>query len=226
VPRPANAAAHEALLEAARTEFARRGLGPARVEDIARRAGVSKGAFYLHFRSKESAFEVILQRFLGALEEHARRRQEADERFAREERGSAAEGDPVARRIDFECAADVELLEILWRNRQILAAIEGPGGRPFARLLQDFRRRMRGLVASRILDEQAQGRLRRDVAPEVIADIVLGTYEDFGRRMIEMKTRPDLAGWARSLLLVLYEGLLERPAAAAPAPRRARSPLS
>ena len=223
--RPANPVAHEALLEAARAEFARRGLGPARVEDIARRAGVSKGAFYLHFRTKEAAFEVILQRFLGVLEEHARRRHEAEERFERAERSSSAPGDPIARRIDFECAADADLLEILWRNRQILAAIEGATGRPFTRLLADFRRRMRGLVASRIREHQAAGRLRRDVDAEVVADIVLGTYEDFGRRMIEMKTRPDLAGWARSLLLVVYQGVLERPAAP-PNPRRTRSQVS
>ncbi len=214
MPRPARPGAHDALLDAARTEFGRRGVERARVEDIARRAGISKGAFYLHFRTKQDAFEELVQRFLGALEEHARRRHEQEERFERD----AAGAEDVPRRLEFECAADAELLDVLWRNRHLLAALDG-AGQVYARLVGDFRRRMRALVVSRIIDRQSAGGLRRDVDPEVIGDVVVGTYEDFARRMIDMKERPDLAAWARSLLVVLYEGILERPAA--PPPLRA-----
>ncbi len=213
MPRPARPGAHDALLDAARTEFGRRGVERARVEDIARRAGISKGAFYLHFRTKQDAFEELVQRFLGALEEHARRRHEQEERFERE----AAGAEDVPRRLEFECAADAELLDVLWRNRHLLAALDG-AGQVYARLVGDFRRRMRALVVSRIIDRQSAGGLRRDVDPEVIGDVVVGTYEDFARRMIDMKERPDLAAWARSLLVVLYEGILERPAASPPLP--------
>lgn len=55
MPRPARPAVREELLDAARTEFARRGLAHARVEDIARRAGISRGAFYLHVRAASQA---------------------------------------------------------------------------------------------------------------------------------------------------------------------------
>ena len=72
--RPARPGLRDALLEAARAEFAARGLERARVEDIARRASASKGAFYLHFESKEQVFEELLQRFMGAFEDQARRR--------------------------------------------------------------------------------------------------------------------------------------------------------
>jgi AcrR family transcriptional regulator len=73
VARPTRPDTHQALLEAARVEFSRRGLERARVEDIARRAGISKGAFYLHFRTKDDAFNELLHRFLGALESLAQR---------------------------------------------------------------------------------------------------------------------------------------------------------
>src|SRR5512145_2325102 len=106
-PRPG---AHEALLEAAREEFARVGLERARVEDIARRAGISKGAFYLHFRTKDAVFREIVQRFLGALEDHARRRRDAEERTARE---LAHDPDRVQGLFEAECAVDVDLLELL-----------------------------------------------------------------------------------------------------------------
>jgi AcrR family transcriptional regulator len=219
VARPPDPRAHQALLEAARLEFARSGLDRARVEDIARRAGISKGAFYLHFDSKEDAFQEILQRFLGVLEEHAHRRKEAEERF---ERGAEADWD-ASRAVEFECAADAELLQLMWRNRHILAALDSAAGTGVAQLLADFRRRMRTLIAGRITDKQSAGRLRKDVHPDVVADMVVGAYEDFGRRMMEMKEKPDLAAWARSLLIVLYDGILERPAQREPEPHPSTS---
>lgn len=216
--RPPRPGTHQALLDAARDEFARRGLERARVEDVARRAGVSKGAFYLHFRSKEEAFEQIVQRFLGALEEQARRRHEAEERFAAAHAG--ARGDALYRaRLDLEVAQDTEILEVLWRNRTLLGALDTAATTRFAPLLLDARRRMRALVADRVAEQQAAGRFRRDVDPGVAGDLLVGTYEGFARRMAAMRARPDLAGWARSLLVVVYEGLLVR--AATDSPRRA-----
>lgn len=222
MPRPPRPGAHEALLEAARDEFSRRGVERARVEDIARRAGISKGAFYLHFRTKEEAFREILQRFLGALHDHALRRQEVEDRLSREADG--ADGAALSRRLDAECAIDVDLLELLWRNRQILAAVDG-SAREHDELVAGFRRGMRALVARRIAQRQAAGQLRPDVDAEVVADVVVGTHEGLARRMADMREKPDLAAWARSLLVIVYEGMLPRPgrrrAAPAPAGRRA-----
>ncbi len=207
MPRTPDPRTHEALLEAARVEFARNGLDRARVEDIARRAGISKGAFYLHFDAKEDAFQEILQRFLGVLEEHAHRRKEAEERFERE----AGTSWDLPHAVEFECAVDAELLELMWRNRHILATLDSAAGPSTARLLADFRSRMRALIAGRITDKQSAGRLRKDVHPEVVADMIVGAYEDYGRRMMDMRGKPDLAAWARSLLVVLYDGIIERP---------------
>ena len=201
---------HDALLDAARDVFARHGLDRARVEDIARRAGISKGAFYLHFRTKDDAFREIVQRFLGALEDHTRRRHELEDRLAREAASQGAPG--LSAVLEAECAIDVELLELLWRNRQIVSAVDGASRKTYRELLADFRRRVHAVVARRIVDRQRSGALRADVDPEVVGDIVVGTYEDFARRMADMKEKPDLRSWARSLLVVLYEGVLERPA--------------
>ena len=59
--RPARPDLHDALLEATRSEFAQRGIYRARVEDIARRARASKGAF----RSKEETFQDISELLSG-----------------------------------------------------------------------------------------------------------------------------------------------------------------
>ena len=61
--RKADSQAREALIAAARREFLRSGLAKARVEDITAAVGLSKGAFYLHFPSKESLFTQLVMAF-------------------------------------------------------------------------------------------------------------------------------------------------------------------
>jgi len=54
--RTAKAAARrEAILDAALDEFSARGFAAARLDDVARRAGVAKGTIYLYFKDKEGA---------------------------------------------------------------------------------------------------------------------------------------------------------------------------
>lgn len=49
------------LLAAALDCFAERGFAATRMEEIARRAGVAKGTFYLYFPSKEAVFEALVR---------------------------------------------------------------------------------------------------------------------------------------------------------------------
>jgi AcrR family transcriptional regulator len=201
----------DALLDAARAEFSRRGLDRARVEDIARRAGISKGAFYLHFRTKEEAFREIVQRYLGALADHADRRDDVEDRLTAP---AAAPGPAdLARLLEAECGLDADLLELFWRNRQITAAMLSARRPPYRRLVADFRARMQSRLAGRLAERQRAGLVRPDLDVAAVADIVVGAYEDLARRMIDLRQRPDLVGWARSFLVLVYEGILPRPAA-------------
>jgi AcrR family transcriptional regulator len=215
--RPPRPALHEALLEAARVEFYARGLERARVEDIARRGGVSKGAFYLHFASKEEAFEEILQRFTGAMEDQALRREEAEAVFRRDN-VSTPEPALRARQTEFDCAAEIGILETLWRNRHVLAVIESARGGRYQRTVSEFRRRIQAFTTARLTEKQASGWIRRDIDAATMGDIIVGTYEGFARRMAGMKERPDLEAWLRSFVRICYEGMLDRPAPVAPRP--------
>src|SRR5580693_777568 len=67
MPRPADRRAKIELLRAAEAVFVEHGLSAAKVEDITARAGVSKGAFYLHFESKEDCFRQIVEGFVAKL---------------------------------------------------------------------------------------------------------------------------------------------------------------
>lgn len=66
-PSPKRARRPEArpdeILDAALAVFSEKGFAAARVEDVARAAGLSKGAVYLYFDSKEALFEALVRRF-------------------------------------------------------------------------------------------------------------------------------------------------------------------
>ncbi|WP_147488593.1 helix-turn-helix domain-containing protein, partial [Burkholderia pseudomallei] len=52
------------ILDAALAEFSASGFAGARIDDIAARAGMSKGGVYTHFGSKDEIFEALLARTL------------------------------------------------------------------------------------------------------------------------------------------------------------------
>lgn len=54
------------ILEAALDVFAEKGFAAARLDEIAARAGVSKGAIYLYFETKDDIFRAVVARSIGA----------------------------------------------------------------------------------------------------------------------------------------------------------------
>ncbi|HEY3523473.1 MAG TPA: TetR/AcrR family transcriptional regulator [Candidatus Limnocylindrales bacterium] len=65
-PRPIAPDRMDRILEAAAVVFARDGFAGARMEDVAATAGVSKGALYLSFDSKERLIQVLVERLVGS----------------------------------------------------------------------------------------------------------------------------------------------------------------
>ena len=61
-----------AILDAALSVFSERGFASARIEDIARRAGIGKGTVYLYFQDKESLFAGLVNTDLGPVITQAR----------------------------------------------------------------------------------------------------------------------------------------------------------
>lgn len=55
----------ETILAAALDEFSLRGFAAARLDDVARRAGIAKGTIYLYFRGKEDLFREIVRSIMG-----------------------------------------------------------------------------------------------------------------------------------------------------------------
>ena len=97
------------LLRAAEEVFAERGLAGAKVEEIARRAGVSKGAFYLHFESKEQVLKQLLESFLARCKSF----------FVPPSAYPGATED-LEGLLEFTLERDVQIYEFLWQNRAFL----------------------------------------------------------------------------------------------------------
>ena len=52
------------ITEAALAAFAEKGYAATRVDDVAKRAGVSKGLLYLYFKTKEELFKAVIRSFV------------------------------------------------------------------------------------------------------------------------------------------------------------------
>lgn len=63
----ASADRDRAIVRAALQEFTQQGFAAARMDDIARRAGVAKGTIYLRFKNKEALFEAIIHQEISPL---------------------------------------------------------------------------------------------------------------------------------------------------------------
>jgi TetR/AcrR family fatty acid metabolism transcriptional regulator len=66
------AATRERILQAATAVFAERGYTAASVDEIARRAGSSKGGVYFHFANKQAIFEALIAELVTMLEHDVR----------------------------------------------------------------------------------------------------------------------------------------------------------
>ncbi|MBN9680820.1 MULTISPECIES: TetR/AcrR family transcriptional regulator [unclassified Corallococcus] len=219
MPRHADPKARSALIASARVEFAKRGVKGARISDITAASGLSKGAFYLHFPSKEALFAALVEGFLEALEVLATKRMSCMERFRADHGGLPGPGDVAARSeryVDFlrvEAALDVEMLELMWEQRELVTAlIVGSQGTAFESVMWDVVDREVERIAREFHHLRGQQPDTPDVDPSLFGSFVVGTYLLLARRMGRLTQKPDLAAWAVGLQRLMHEGSLPREA--------------
>ena len=155
MPRPADRRAKIELLRSAEAVFVEHGLAAAKVEDITGRAGVSKGAFYLHFESKEDCFRHIVEGFVAKL--------------------AACLGDTppptsleslaqLTEHLEQWHAHDVEIFEFCWQNRALMRMIfSGGGGVSYGYLIDEFAERVSGQMKAWARHLMAVGIYRCDL---------------------------------------------------------------
>lgn len=234
MPRPADPHARNALVTAARAEFALKGLRGARIEDITAACGLSKGAFYLHFPSKEALFTEVLGAFQAGLDMLNARRMESMERFFAE-RGVPGPRDRQERSerfqqlIELESVHDLQAMEWVWDYRDVSRVLlSGSQGTEFESLLWRVTDTQVERVARDFRRLQEAGAADRDMDPHLLGSIIVGAYLLLSQQMSRLRDKPDLAVWARTLQRLVQEGTMpwsetDAPPVPASRPQRAAS---
>ncbi|MBZ4422925.1 TetR/AcrR family transcriptional regulator [Myxococcus sp. RHSTA-1-4] len=214
--RPADPHARDALVSAARAEFARKGLRGARIEDITAACGLSKGAFYLHFPSKEALFGEVVGAFQAEMDSLNVRRMDAVERFL-EERGIPGPGDRLERSgryqqlIELEVAYDLEALELVWAYRDVCRVlVSGSQGTAFESLLWRVTNAQVERVARNFRRLQEAGAVDREMDPELFGSVIVGAFLLLSQQLAYLEKKPDLSAWARTLQRLCQEGTVPR----------------
>lgn len=203
------------LLAAARTAFAEVGVEAARIEDIARAAGVSKGSFYLHFPSKEAAFAELVASFFAVMTELAADRHEATQEL-RARIGNPTPEDwrgatPCLRAWgELDHAHTVKALKTMWRHRDVLRCVLEHASGERAHLVDRFIALTRDNLTAQLRDAMAACGLRNDLDQDIVSELIIGMYLQLGRRMVRATTRPDFDAWARTVDALTIEGLAPR----------------
>jgi AcrR family transcriptional regulator len=187
MPRPSDPQAKPRLIEAARRVFLERGLDRAKVEEITRAAGLSKGAFYLHFESKEDAFKEILSSALDEL---------GVELAAIEASRNEQPWDDLEAIVEHWLEKDQAIYECLWKHRAIMRLVlEGGGSPDYQHLIELFAETAERTAERLIRLGMERGYYRTDVDPKVAAAFCAGGYDRLARQLVRMKKKPDLKMW-------------------------------
>jgi len=204
MPRPSDPHARARLLDAARTVFSERGLDRAKVEDITTGAQLSKGAFYLHFESKEEAFRELLAGVVSNLDRMLN--ETSDQQLA------TVPGDGAfAPYLDACHAKNLEIFEFVWDNRALMAMVfDGGGSASYQHLIEDFAMRAQRQTAALIQHGIDIGLYRRDLDLEAAAAFIAGGYDRIARQMVREQRKPDLDAMLREVQW-LFLGGMARP---------------
>jgi AcrR family transcriptional regulator len=200
--RPPDPHAKVDLLRAAEEVFLEHGLEKARIEDITGRAHRSKGAFYLHFKSKEDAFKQIVEGFIARLTTciHGSLHQ--------------LEKVPLGDFLQTCREIDIEVLDFLWQNRGVCRLmLEGGGSTQFNYMIDEFAERSRQNTKRLLRWGVDKGIYRADIDVEIASLVISGAYDRVARELIPRERKPDLSALVSELQKMLLAG------AAAPALR-------
>jgi AcrR family transcriptional regulator len=186
------------LLDAAGKVFAERGYQAASVDEIAAAAGLSKGAVYWNFDSKDELFLALLE-------------ERIDRPIA--ETAEVLRSAPTDRPIDPEVANHWERVLGSERDLMLLAQEQWARAARDPKLRKRFARRQRRMRD--VLADGMRTRVRRTGAPrfDVLAEDVATAYLALAsglaqQRLVDSKSVPD--GLLETMTSLIYEGLVAR----------------
>jgi len=192
-----SAGKRERILKAAIKVFARNGFFHAKVEEIAKEAGVATGTTYLYFENKDdiliSIFEEEMQPIIEAMKVELNSKQTAREKilcFVN------LHFDMIQNKPDMAQLLEVEL-------RQSSKFIHGYEGTKFKEYLN--------VVSAALEEGQAKGEFRKDIHPSIFKQILFGAVDQIATNWTLSKSKKySLKQSAEQVAAIILDGIVRR----------------
>ena len=189
------------LLDVARELFTEHGYAHTSTEEVVRRAGVTRGALYYHYRDKAALFEAVFDEVRAAAMQSVRARVQA------------AEGDTWQRIIVTGCQAYIEIFSD--PSVQRIVHVDGPA-------VLDWPSMQKGSPGLRLLHEVFEGLMAEGLIEKMpvkpLTQLLWATFFEAGVYLAQADDKAAARAEIASSLIRLIEGL--RPRALAPAEAR------
>jgi|SRR5690348_66230 AcrR family transcriptional regulator len=198
MPRPdVSGERREQILDAAMRVFAERGLHETRMDDIAERSGLSKGALYLYYKSKDAIIAALLRQFFKLEMRDLQRLREGD--------GSVSDRLlAYTRQVAIEMERIMAVASLAWEFYAI-AARQKVVREYFKAYFAEFRSVLAALIQSGI----DRGEFR-PVSAEQAAITLTGLYEGLALLAVVDATAAPWSQQAETSLQLLLDGLRTR----------------
>lgn len=175
------------IIEAAMNLFAKNGYDVTSVSEICEAAGVSKGAFYHHFHTKEVIFQQAMEEWLDSIDRQMATFRETDITVPQALEQMTQMMPQVYRAALGGLPMFLEFLSHSYRDPEVLQAIASP------------HHRYREFFTAMIQDGIDEGSLR-DVDPELISRVIVALAVGL---LMEGLVDPDESNWVQ----VAQEGI-------------------
>jgi len=187
------------ILEAAAKCFSEGGYAKTTMDKIAEEAGVSKGALYWHFKSKEELFVELKERSI------AKARKQFEKLFAQKKPFDIKLREAIGLYLSSLVPENREVARL---NAEFLA--EAPKIPKLNDMLKDQYEMFRSLIASTIGEAIEKGELRRDIDPEIVSMILLAMLDGLELHWAILELDFDWEKVKENLLDILMKGMRPR----------------
>lgn len=177
-----------ALVDASRKNFYRKGYYKTTIKDITKDAGVSVGAFYLYFEDKLSVYKYLVTTYGKYIRNHISKHIAASPTRREAERAGLIAYIDLVR-------ANPDIYNIVWEALYI-----------DKKIFMDYYLEFSGSYIRQLEKSKANGEITYR-NPEVVSFLLMGMHTFIGLRFGTLETKEDVEAIADEVISVMFDGL-------------------
>ena len=185
----------EEILQAAENLFARKGYHETSMDDIVKESGLSKGAIYGYFDSKQEIFLALSDRCieseLGSM------------------RSAFSPDDSASKKLDksAEIHFDTSVQSVEFCRMSLECRIEAPRIESLCSKMESRYEMVHEFIAEMIIEGIRKGEFRQDIDPDALSSIIHATLDGLNLHRATTGKDIDLKKIKNTFLTVLLEGI-------------------